>query len=105
MPENVGDERMAGEWTQSLVIPSPKKDDLTQCQNCRIIGLVSHPSKIMLRVILSRLKAKAVELLAEEQTCFRPGRTTVEQIFNSRVIIEKHLQHQRDLFHRLQEGV
>ena len=67
MPENVGDERMAGEWTQSLVIPSPKKDDLTQCQNCRIIGLVSHPSKIMLRVILNRLEPKTVELPAEEQ--------------------------------------
>ena len=53
----------------------------------------------MLRVILSRLKAKAEEPLAEEEAGFRPGRDTVEQIFNSRVIIEKHLQHQRDLFH------
>ena len=53
----------------------------------------------MLRVILSRLKANAGELLAEEQAGFRPGRSTVEQIFNGRVIIEKHLQHQGDLFH------
>ena len=53
----------------------------------------------MLRVILNRLKAKAEELLAEEQAGFRPGRSTVEQIFNSRVIIEKRLQHQHYLFH------
>ena len=53
----------------------------------------------MLQVILIRLKAKAEELLAEEQAGFRPGRSMVEQIFNSRVIIETHLQHQRDLFH------
>ena len=53
----------------------------------------------MLRVILNRLKAKAEELLAEERASFRPSRSTVEQIFNSRVIIEKHLQHQRNLFH------
>ena len=59
----------------------------------------SHPSKIRLRVILNRLKAKAETLLAEEQAGFIPGRSTAEQIFNSRVIIEKHLQHQRDLFH------
>ena len=52
----------------------------------------------MLRVILNRLKAKVEELLAEEQARFRSGRSTVEQTFNSRVIIEKHLQHQRDLF-------
>ena len=53
----------------------------------------------MLRVILSRLKAEAEELPAEEQAGFRPGLSTIEQIFSSRVITEKHLQHQRDLFH------
>ena len=52
----------------------------------------------MLRVILNQLKAKAKELLAEERAGFRPGRSTVEQIFNSRVIKEKQLQHQRNLF-------
>ena len=55
----------------------------------------------MLRVILGRLEAKAEELLAEEKAGFRPARSTIEQIFNSRVITEKHLQHQRDLFHNL----
>ena len=87
------------EWTRLLVIPLPKKGNLKQCQNYRTISLISHPSKIMLRVILNRLKPKAEELLAEVQASFRPGRSTAEQIFNSRVIIEKHLQHQRDLFH------
>ena len=55
----------------------------------------------MLRVILNRLKAKAEEVREEEQADFRPGRSTVEQTFNCRVIIEKHLQHQRDLFYNL----
>ena len=54
----------------------------------------------MFRVILNRLKAKAEELLAEDQAGFRPGRSALEQIFNSRVITEKHLQHQRDLCDR-----
>ena len=53
----------------------------------------------MLLVTFSRLKAKTEELLAEEQAGFRLGWSTAEQIFNGRVIIEKHLQHQRDLFH------
>ena len=53
----------------------------------------------MLQVILNPLKAKVEELLAEEQAGFRPCQSTVEQIFNSQVIIVKHLQHQRDLFH------
>jgi hypothetical protein len=87
------------EWTQSLVIPLPKKGNLRLCQNYRTISLISHPSKIMLRIILNRLKAQAEEHLAEEQAGFRPGRSTVEQIFNCRIMIEKHLQHQKDLYH------
>ena len=35
---------------------------------------------------------------AEEQAGFRPGRSTVEQIFNCRIMMEKHLQHQKVLF-------
>ena len=57
----------------------------------------------MLQFILNRLKAKAEELLAEDQTGFRPGWSTVEQIFNSQVITEKHLEHQRDLFNNFIE--
>ena len=53
----------------------------------------------MLRVLLNRLKIKAEELLADEKAGMRPGWSTVKQIFNSRVIIEKHLQPQRHLFY------
>lgn len=87
------------EWTRSLVIPLPKKGNLRQCQNYRTISLISHPSKVMLRIILNRLKSYAEELLSEEQAGFRPGRSTVEQIFNCRIMIEKHLQHQKILYH------
>ena len=86
-------------WTQSLVIPLPKKSILKQCHNYRTISLISHPSTILPRVILSQLKTKPEELLAEEQAGRRPDRSSVEQILNSQMIIEKHLQHQRDLFH------
>ena len=50
----------------------------------------------MFRVTFNRLKVKAEELLAEEQAGFTPGWSSAEQIFNSRVITEKHLQHQRN---------
>ena len=53
-----------------------------ECENYSTIRLISHPSKIMLRVILNRLEAEAEELLAEEQAGFRLGQNTVEQIFN-----------------------
>ena len=42
-----------------------REGSLKQCQNHRIISLISHPSKTMLRVILNRLEAKVEEMLAE----------------------------------------
>ena len=98
MQEDLEDEGMAKEVRISLVIPTPKKGNLEQCTNNRTISLISHPSKIMLRVILDRLEVKAEGLLAEEQAGFRPGRSAVEHIFNGQVM-EKHLQHQHDLSH------
>ena len=83
--------QMLDQWTQSLVIPLPKKGNFKQCQNYLTISLTSHLSKIMLGLTLSRIKAKAEELLAEEHASFRPGRSTVEQIFNNPVIIDQLL--------------
>ena len=48
---------------------------------------------------MNRLKNEAEEHLAEEQAGFRTGRSTVEQIFNCRIMMEKHLQHKKELFH------
>ena len=42
-------------WTQSPIITLPKKGNLQLCQNYRTISLISHPSKVMLRILLNRL--------------------------------------------------
>ena len=81
-------------WTQSLVITFPKKGNLQLCQNYRTISLISHRSKVMLKIILNRLQPQA-----EEQAGFRAGRSTTEQIFNLRILCEKYLQHQQNLYH------
>ena len=86
-------------WTQSLIITLPKKGNLQQCNNYRTISLISHPSKVLLRVILNRLKPQAEQIIAEEQAGFRKGRSTIEQIFNLRVLCERMLQHKRELYH------
>ena len=69
-------------WTQSLIITLPKKGNLQLCQNYRTISLISHSSKVVLKVILNTLKPQAEEIIAEEQAGFRAGRSTTEQIFN-----------------------
>ena len=85
--------------TQSLIITFPKKGNLQLCQNYRTISLISHSSKVMLKVILNRLKLQAEEIIAEEQAGFRAGRSTTEQIFNLKILCEKSLKHQQNLYH------
>ena len=86
-------------WTQALIITLPKKGNLQLCQNYRTISFIIHPSKVMLKVILKRIKPQAEEIIAEEQAGFRIGRSTTEQIFNLRILCEKYLQHQQNLYH------
>ena len=64
-----------------------------------MISLISHPSKVMLKIILNRLKQQAEKITAEEQAGFRAGRSTAEQIFNLQILSEKYLQHQQDICH------
>ena len=86
-------------WTQSLVITLPKEGNLQQCQNYHTITLISHPSKVTLKIMLNRLKPQVEKIIVKEQAGFRAGRSTTEQIFNLRILCEKYLQHQQDLYH------
>ena len=67
MPEDLGDEGMANGVGTIAHCTLPKNGNLKQRQNYRTINLISQHSKIMLRVVLRHLKAKAEELQAEEQ--------------------------------------
>ena len=80
-------------WIQSRIpiITLPKKCNLQLCQNYRTISLISHPSKVMLRIILNRLKLQDEEIIKEEQTGFRAGRSTTEQNSNLKILCEKYL--------------
>ena len=53
----------------------------------------------MLKTLLNRLKPQAETIIAEEQAGFRAGRSTTEQIFNLRILCEKYLHQQQDLYH------
>ena len=68
-----------------------QENNLLQCLNYRTISLISHPSKVMLKIILSRLKPQAKKIIAEEQAGFRAVR-------NLRILCGKYLQHQQDLY-------
>ena len=87
---------MAQELDTSLIIPLPKKvtHDFVRTTE-RTINLISHSSKVMLWVNLNRLVNQAEQILEEK---FRSRRSTTEQIFNLRLLVEKHLTPE-ELFH------
>ena len=72
------------DWLRTIFIPIPKIVGTMECAEHRIIALISHSSKVLLRVLLSRM-AKT----AEEQMGFRKKVGTRDQIFNIRMIMEK----------------
>ena len=77
----------------------PKKGDLKKFSNYRTISLISHTCKILLRIILNRLIPQAEDILAEEQAGFKKNRSTTKQILNCRLIMEKHIDQQRQVYH------
>ena len=81
-----------------MVISLPRKGNMQQCQNYLTISFIIQLSKVMLKIILNRLKLQTEKIIAEEQAGFRAGKTSTEHIFNLRILCEKHLQHQQDLF-------
>jgi len=85
------------EWTFSTFIPLPKKGDLKQYESYRTIALVSHASKILLRIILERIRVKTETEIAYEQAGFRQGRWTRDQTMNLRTLMHKAREHQQPL--------
>ena len=68
------------QWTESVLITIPKKNNSRKCTDYRTISLISHASKVMLKVIQKRITPRIEEVLSESQAGFRRGRSTVQQI-------------------------
>jgi hypothetical protein len=77
------------EWGRSILVPIPKKGDLSNCSNYRTISLINHTGKVLLKVLLNRLKSHLDPYLSEEQAGFRKDRSTVHQILTLRLLAEK----------------
>ena len=77
------------DWKTSVFIPVPKKGHAKECSNYRTIALISHASKIMLKILQARLHQYVNHELPDVQAGFRKGRGTRNQIANIHWIIEK----------------
>ena len=69
------------DWKRSVFIPIPKKGNANECSN-RTIALISHGSKVMLKILQARLQQYVNHELSDVQTGFRKGRGTRNQIAN-----------------------
>ena len=74
---------------RSVFIPIPKKGNAKECSNHRTIALISHTSKVMLKIFQARLQQYVYRELPDIQADFRKGRGTRDQIANIRWITKK----------------
>ena len=77
------------DWKRSVFIPIPKKGNAKECSNSHTIALISHTSKVMLKILQVRFQQYVNHELLDVQTGFRKARGTRDQIANIRWIIEK----------------
>ena len=77
------------DWKRSVFIPIPKKGNAKDCSNYHIIALISHASKVMLKILQARLQQYMNRELPDVQVGFGKGRGTRDQIAIIRWIIKK----------------
>ena len=83
------------DWTRSVFIPVPKKGNAKECSNYRTIALISHASKVMLKILQARLQEYMNFESLDVQADFRKGRGTRDQIANICWIIKKAREFQK----------
>jgi retron-type reverse transcriptase len=77
------------QWKESIIVPIYKKGDKTDCNNYRGISLLLTAYKILSDILLARLTPYVNEIIGDHQCGFRRNRSTVDQIFYIRQILEK----------------
>jgi len=86
------------DWKRSVFIPIPKKSNAKECSNNHTIALISHTSKVMLKILQARLQQYMNYELPGVQAGFRKGRGNRDQIANIHWIIQKTREFQKNIY-------
>ena len=86
------------DWKRWVFIPVPKKGNPKECSNYRTIALISHASKVMLKILQARLQQYVNRELPDVQDGFRKGRGARDQIANIHWIIDKVREFQKNIY-------
>ena len=98
MPTNLENSAMARGLKRLVCIPMPKKGNANERSNCHTIALISHTSKVMLKILQARFQLYVNRELPNVQPRFRKGRGTRDQIANICWIIEKAREFQKNIY-------
>ena len=86
------------DWKRSVFIPIPKKGNAKECSNYHTIALISHASKVMLKIFHATLQRYVNHELPDVQASFRKGRGTRDQIANICWIIKEAREFQKNIY-------
>jgi len=91
-----------GEWPEDfmkvIMIPLQKKQSATDCADYRTISLISHASKILLKILTKRIESKAKDYIGKNQFGFRKGYGTRDAIGIMRMLSERSLELDKDVY-------
>ena len=86
------------DWNRSVFSPVPKKDNAKECSNYHTVTLMSHATKVLLKILQAKLQQYVNCELADVQAGFRKGRGTRDQIANISWIIDKAREFQKNIY-------
>ena len=98
MPANLENSAVATGLEMSVFIPIPKRGNAKECSNYRTIALISHASKVVLKILQTRLQQYLSQEFPDVQAGFRKGRGNRDQIANIHWIMEKARVPEKHLF-------
>ena len=98
MPANLENSAVATGLEMSVFLPIPKKGNAKECSNyCKIV-LISHASKVTLKILQERLQQYVNQETLDTQVGFRKGRAIRDQISKIRWILEKAREFQKNIY-------
>ena len=98
MPANLENSAVATGLEKVSFHSNPKERQCKECSNYRTIALISHASKVMLKILQARLQQYMNHELPDVQAGFRKGRGTRDQITNICWILERAREFQKNIY-------
>ena len=97
MPANLENSAVAT-GLEKVIFPIPKKDNVKECSNYHTVALITHASKVLLKIPQARVQQYVTRELSDVQAGFRKGRRSRDQIANIHWIIEKAREFQNNIY-------